>query len=149
MAETESPPPMTEMADDAGHGFGAGTETGVLEHAHRSIPENRRGVGDKLAEGRGRGRSDVESLETVGNVFTPFEHRVVTTVTEGGAHAKSPRVRGDDDLAAGHQLGTDSEVRGVKERRANGASLGRLEGVGHSTTDDDLVGLFAQDLDDA
>ena len=73
-----SPPPTTvrplRRGDRLGDGTGAGLEARVLERAHRAVPEHRAGVGDDVAELRGRAGPDVDALPAVGQVGAGLAH---------------------------------------------------------------------------
>ena len=79
-AAIESPPPMIvvpfTLADRARDGVRAGRERFDLEHAHRSVPDDRLRVGDERFVGLDRRRADVDAKAVADPRVVDREHFV-------------------------------------------------------------------------
>ena len=134
-----------------GDGAGAGLEAGVLEHAHRPVPQDRAGLVDDVAEGRRRARTDVEALPAVGEAAA--EHAGVAALRRVADHAlgaEADDVLGQQDLAGRRggawQLSTWSSSSRLSPICM---PLGLEEREAHAAADEDAVDLVEQGLDDA
>jgi len=130
-----------------GYGLGAFSQSWILEDAHWTVPQDGRGRGDDVGERNASVGPNVEALVTVRNVFAELGYLIgAATGTKGNAEWKGNRVSRDDNLSGFQQRRARLEITSVEERSTNGAPLRHFEGVSHAATDNDGVGLFAQDL---
>ena len=107
-----------DLGERLGDRPGALGEGGDLEDAHRAVPEDRAGVGERGGEGRARLRADVEA-EAVGR------DRVGRTTRGCGSRSPDGNVGVDDDVGRQHDL--DARLLGPLEVGAAGVELVLLE----------------------
>lgn len=153
-----SPPPTTVKAllssRASGDGRGAPGVVGVLEDAHRAVPEDGLGVGDLRRVQLTRLGTDVQALLVGGDLV-----RVDDREGGRGLALQVRELRGDQDvdredqldagvLGALHVLLDDLHLVLLEQGDADLVALGVEEGVGHAAADEDAVGLAEQLVDD-
>ncbi len=133
--------------DGLGDALGALGERGHLEDTHRAVPEDGLGGGEDVGELLDGLRADVRGQPALRDLVEGDDLVLGVGGELGGGH----EVHREDDLVAETLeevlAGVDHLL--LQQGLLGVVALGVEEGVAHAATDDDLVGLAGQSLDDA
>lgn len=137
------------FGDRFGHGARTGREFVDLEHAHRTVPEDRLALEYLLAEDLLALVGDVHAFPAVGNVVGRSDVRIGV----GRECVGDQRVGRHHDLHAlllglGQNVERRLELIRLADRVADLAALRSREGIGHAAAQHQHVDLFEQVLDD-
>ena len=128
-------------------------ERSELEAAHRTVPDDRLGALDGLAEELYGLRTDIEPHPAVGNIALESLHLNVAGVLLGRELVGDDVVDGEknlDALGSGglEHLAAVGDLLVLTEGGADLKTLSLLEGVGHTAADDERIDLVEEALDD-
>ena len=124
-----------------------------LEAAHRTVPDDRLGALDGLAEELDRLRTDIETHPAVGNVALERLELDVAGVLLGRELVGNnvvDREKNLDALGSGslEHLAAVGDLLVLAKRGADLKALSLLEGVSHTAADDECVNLVEEALND-
>ncbi len=123
-----------------GDGAGAGGEAGVLEHAHRAVPEHGAGLGDDVAELGGGAGADVEAHPAVGQVGArpgaPRRRPTGRRSCRPGPSAVMSCGQVDRSPSASSSAPAGLDLVGLAQRVADRVALGGEEREAHAAADD-------------